>query len=392
MAAATFDPGLFDEPDPQIDQQYIPDAITGLTPAAQKILDHPSNRLVDPKGTVFRDTLKAATPSLVWPGVPISIGTRTLADLPYGPPEPQLLDPFLTPDGTTIIYGKGNVGKGMLSIYFACRLVRAGNTIMIVDYEHHEREWGNRARRMGFSEKELRKVHYRAPFGQEWTAKRGALLDVADLLRVDCDALDVQYLIVDSYTAATSTGDAMGGAAGAQEFYEGLTKIGRPNLVIAHVAGASQRFPDKPFGSVFVHNFARETWAVESLADEFDEQPFDPSTHNVLPTVMPLELRNKKLNTGSRPRPQFISFSFFPNGNIDVDQQQPKGRSYADLAEHALSDQNTPRTIAELIKDIREDTGETLQENSLRKALEGNPTRFAKTAHRPHKYSLRESK
>ncbi len=28
------------------------------------------------------------------------------------------------------------------------------------------------------------------------------------------------------------------------------------------------KFPDKPFGSVFVHNLARETWAVERYEDE----------------------------------------------------------------------------------------------------------------------------
>jgi len=42
---------------------------------------------------------------------------------------------------------------------------------------------------------------------------------------------------------------------------------------VAHVKGDSGKFPDRPFGSVFVHNLARETWAVERLGDEPDTDP-----------------------------------------------------------------------------------------------------------------------
>src|SRR5687768_16972139 len=69
------------------------------------------------------------------PAAPPTIGTRTLASLPDGPPDPQLIPPFLSPDGVTIFYGPGGVGKGMLCVYLAKRLVEAGHTVMIIDYE-----------------------------------------------------------------------------------------------------------------------------------------------------------------------------------------------------------------------------------------------------------------
>jgi hypothetical protein len=119
---------------------------------------------------------------------------------------------------------------------------------MIIDYENHPSEWGRRARQLGLTDDELKRVHYRAPFSDEWKAKRGSLNQVANALREDMDTLSVDYFIVDSYTAASPSGDSMGGATSAEEFFEGVRTIGRPGLVIAHVTSNSGRFPDKPFG------------------------------------------------------------------------------------------------------------------------------------------------
>ena len=52
-----------------------------------------------------------------------TIGTRTAADLRYGPPPEQLADPFLTPEGATVLYGRGGVGKGVVACWLICRLV-----------------------------------------------------------------------------------------------------------------------------------------------------------------------------------------------------------------------------------------------------------------------------
>ena len=43
------------------------------------------------------------------------IGERTALDLPTDPPPPQLVAEFLTPEGPTILYGKGGTGQGELA-------------------------------------------------------------------------------------------------------------------------------------------------------------------------------------------------------------------------------------------------------------------------------------
>lgn len=206
------------------------------------------------------------------------------------------------------------------------------------------------------------------------------------MIRADCDRLGVTYVVVDSYSVATSNGDTMGGEAAAREFFTALSVIGRPSLTIAHVRGDSGRFPDRPFGSVFVHNLARETWAVERVGD--DEPDTDPDLIRVGPRVIDLELRNKKANGRSQAQAQFISFSFFADGSITVDTDRPSARAVADLAADALAD--GPLVLAKLAAAIKEDTGEVVTENTLRVSMARHPQRFEQaTGKRPRAWSLR---
>lgn len=318
-------------------------------------------------------------------GVPLppTIGERTALDLRHGPPPPQLAGAFLTPEGPTVIYGKGGTGKGVFACYLIAQLVRAGHVPMILDYEYHEREWGSRLRGLGLTADELLQVKYRAPFGPDWTARTGPLSIVADLVRDDCDANGVTVLIVDSYSPATSNGDTMGGEAAAREYFTSLSRIGRPSLTIAHVAGNAEKFPDKPFGSVFIHNFARETWAVAKTTDDDD---FDPEDNDYQPHVVALELRHRKGNVGPKLRPQFATFSFLADGTIEVDTTAA-GRAVWEQAAAVLDD--GPMTIAEIARAIQEDTAETIATDTLIKALQRRPQTFAMSATRPRKWSLR---
>jgi hypothetical protein len=302
-----------------------------------------------------------------------SVGSQTLYDLPHGPAEPQLVDPFLAAEGTTFIFGPGGVGKGYVSVYFALRLVRTGRTVMIIDYENHPGEWGRRARQLGFTDDELRTVQYRAPFGDDWQAKRGTIHQVADLLRPDAEALGVDYFIIDSYTTAASTSDSMGGSSAAQEFFDGLKRLGKPALVIAHVASGQSKFPEKPFGSVFAHNLARETWAVEKYEDESDIS--DPLL-TMFERVMCLELRNKKMNVGIKPDFQFLNFHFKDVGvttTVTVDALPPANRkSVAQLAGDVLRRSKAPMTLTEIAKAIKDNTGVVIKTDTLRKTLGRN--------------------
>lgn len=317
----------------------------------------------------------------------LTIGSRTALDLRHGLPPDQLAGPFLTPEGATVFYARGGTGKGLATCYLIRRLVRDGHVVEIVDFEGHDREWGSRLRGLGLSDDELARVHYRAPFGSDWTAPTGSLAVVADAIRNDAVTHGVTFLVVDSYSVATSNGDTMGGEAAAREYFSALTRIGLPSLTIAHVRGDSGRFPDRPFGSVFVHNLARETWAIERLGDE-DEASDDPDEIRFGPRIVALELRNKKANARPMAAAQFVTFSFYGDGSIEVQTDRPEGRSVADLAADALAD--GPLTIAKVRAAIKEDTGENVSEDVLRKTLIRHPKRFEQaTSGRPRTWSVR---
>jgi hypothetical protein len=317
---------------------------------------------------------------------PATIGTRTAEDLAHGAPPDQLGEPYLTAEGTTCLYGRGGVGKGIMSCWLTMRLVRDGHVVLILDFEGHEREFGSRLRGLGMTDDELRHVHYRAPFGSDWTAPTGPLSKVAPAVRDDCERLGVTYLVIDSYSVATSNGDTMGGEAAAREFFTALAMIGLPNLVIAHVKGDSGKFPERPFGSVFVHNLARETWAVERVGG--DEPDDDPDLIRFGPHVVSLELRNRKSNGRPKAPAQFVTFEFYADGSIEVATDQPAGRSVAELAADVLAD--GPLTLPKIAAAIMEDTGQTIAVDSLRVTLKRHPKRFEQaTSGRPRTWSVR---
>jgi hypothetical protein len=274
----------------------------------------------------------------------------------------------------------------MVASWLIVRLVRDGHVVTVIDYEGHEREWGSRLRGLGLTDDELDRVHYRAPFGADWTAQTGALVKVAELIRDDVAATGTTYIVVDSYSVATSNGDTMGGEAAAREFFGALAVIGLPALVIAHVRGDSGRFPDRPFGSVFVHNLARETWAAERLGD--DDPETDPDLIRFGPSVLSLELRNKKANARPRAAAQFVTFTFHQDGTVATDDQAP-GRTVADMAAVALAD--GPLTVRDLAAAIKDDTGEAVSTDSLERAMRRAPRRFrhVDSGPRPRPWELR---
>ena len=329
------------------------------------------------------------------------VGTRTLDDLPSGPPPEQLASPYLSAEGVTILYGLGGAGKGYISLYLVLQLVRAGKRVTVIDFEGHPGEWGRRAHAMGFTKAERQMVDYRAPYGDDWMADRGSLRDIAAILREDLDDPDrgdefyredqdepdrmTDYLVIDSYTTASSTGDSMGGAAAAQEFFNGIAILGRPALVIAHVAGGGDKFPDKPFGSVFVHNLARETWAVAQLGDS-DAEPDDSGT-------MAIELRNKKANGRAKYAPQFLTFTFDLMGNVRVDDRRPGGAvEVADLVADVLARALKPLTTKELAAAIKADTEQAIPLKRIHEALSRHAGRFNRTDDVPHRYEIRKAK
>jgi hypothetical protein len=324
-----------------------------------------------------------ATATAVLPPPEPTIGIRTALDLVFGPPPRPLADPFCTEDGATVVYARGGTGKGLVACWLISRMVRAGHVVLVLDFEGHAREWGSRLRGLGLTDDELGVVHYRAPFdAADWTAESGALSDIADAIRADADRLGATFVVVDSYSVATSNGDTMGGESAAREYFGALVRIGRPSLTIAHVRGDSGRFPDRPFGSVFVHNLARETWAVERIeaADDGDAEAYAPA-------VVALELRNRKANGRPMAPAQFVTFSIFADGTTEVTTDRPRNRSVADLAADALAD--GPLTLPKLRTAIAEDTGQDVDTDTLGRTLRRNRDRFEASAKRPRTWNVR---
>lgn len=300
-------------------------------------------------------------------GQPKTTGRRGASTLLKGNPPPLLLDGWLHPEGTTILYGKGGVGKGITACWFAVQLARAGHRVLIVDYENHEREWGQRLESMGYTPNDLdEEIQYVSPYDAKWTFKKGPLLKVADIMHEEAERMRATYVIVDSYSTATTTSDSLGGQEAAMEMASALVALRRPSLVLAHVAGGQSKHPDRPFGSVFVHNIvARWTWSVEEESNiEADPMRFPPEPH-----IVTLEFRNQKHNDGPRQRDRHVQFSFMPFGEIEVEEiaavRPPKP---GDMIDSVFVDGMSVKDVSREIKTVYPDA--SVSEDTIRNNLD----------------------
>jgi hypothetical protein len=293
----------------------------------------------------------------------------TLWHLPAGEAPEPLLPPFLTPAGTTVIYGKGGRLKGYTALFFARELQRVhGFRVCILDFENHPWEWGARAVAMGFSDQERLAVNYLTPYGEHWPENwpRDSIDGLAKVLRKYFDERGCDYIIIDSYTTATDDGDSMGGAPSAKAFFNAISRLDRPTLVLAHVAGGQDRFPDKPFGSVFVHNLARETWAVEKPEARDEEDVFDPNEGTGMETI---ELRNKKANSSALQKPVYLRYTFHDDGSIEIGNATPERENVLDAVRHILESSSTPLTTKEIMAAIKSNEGRRVSEDTIRRTI-----------------------
>jgi hypothetical protein len=246
----------------------------------------------------------------------------TFADLPRGPAPAPLAGPYLTPEGVTILYGPGGAGKGFVALHLAQELIRLHNMrVVILDFENHPYEWGRRGKAMGYTAADESMSRYWTPNGGDyWASEPGPLVKVAKRIRELLDVERVDYVIIDSFMAATSGAEGMGGQADAVDLFDGLKVLNRPTLVIAHVASAGPKWPGKPFGSVHVRNQARSLWAADRpgsrrVGDDTDDRS------------IALELHNTKESGRAESPPQFLTFMFDADGKIGVDTHAPAART-----------------------------------------------------------------
>jgi hypothetical protein len=297
---------------------------------------------------------------------PGETGVLPISQIEYRLPTPPLVSVFMGTEEATILYGPGGATKGTTAAWWALRHVREDReaVVYLLDFEHHESEWTGRLERLGATPEEQSRIYYASPYAKEWTAARGFLADVAELIAEDCDRLGVTLLVVDSMTVATPAGEAMGGQQAATDYFDGLNRIGRRSLNLAHVRGDSAKWPDRPFGSVQIHNLARETWAVAVVQDggEVSETAGLTSTE--------VELRCKKASDRLKPKPQVITYTYEPDHGAITVTEGERSASHAEMVLEALvktpDEWMTGKAIAAA---VMQDTGENLSEAQVYDAI-----------------------
>ncbi len=293
---------------------------------------------------------------------------QTLLSLPYGtPPLPLVLDTFVAPEGWTVLYANGGTGKGLLALWMMrFVLLTEGVRIAVLDYEGHQWEWGNRARAIGWTDDELERVIYIDPYDPVW--KKGhTLAGIAPQLRPIGDDLNVALYVVDSYTTAAGSDTEMGGVKGAVDFFKAGAVLGKPGLTLAHTSAGDERFPAKPFGSSFVHNLSRETWAGAQVGSE--QGRLVKGQFGVTASSIQVELRNKKRSVGGRTTAsQLFDIEFRSTGSIRIDYTQNYERPLRDLIADVLSG-SAAMTAKGIAAAIKEDYDRVVDETTITRTL-----------------------
>lgn len=297
---------------------------------------------------------------------------ETLYSLPYGtPPPPLVRDMFIAAEGWTVLYANGGSGKGIITLWLAHEymLGHAEARVCVIDYEAHQWEWGNRARAMGWTDDELKRVLYVNPYDPVWP--KGHTLDgLAPHLAPLTKRLDIGLYVVDSFATSVRPGAEMGGADAAVGFFKAAAQLGAPGLVLAHTAATTERFPAKPFGSSHIHNQARETWA-QAKTDVIEMGP-KKGMFGVTSTVMQVEMANKKRSVGAQPMGrQGFDIEFTSLGAIEVRWNGAQGASVSRMVEDVLAGTKRGMTVKALRDAIAEDTGVEVSRNTLEHTVRG---------------------
>lgn len=217
-------------------------------------------------------------------------GWQWMLDLEAKDPAVLLADGLMVPEGVTVLYGPGNVGKG----HIACEAIRhlaPLGPVLILDYETHPSEWRRRLGMM-LPDELLGKVAHMVP--------DKSLPKEAEALRGVVGEIGARAIILDSYQAATPDGKVHAEQADVpREMFRALARIGVPALVLAHVTKSGGDHQPYPYGSVFVHNYARMTWSAGKLSQE--DEP------------LRIELRCRKSNDRMPELPRVYEFTYGPD-------------------------------------------------------------------------------
>lgn len=184
------------------------------------------------------------------------------------PDRQQYLAGTLIPrDNTAVLFGDGGAGKSLIALALAVAVshginlpyvpVSAATNVMYLDWETNEHEIGRRLRALakGFAVK-VPSVYYRA--------MRHSLVSEAQSIRNEIADRKIGLVICDSLVAAQG-GEERESDSTTRTFNALRTFSPAARLVITHMSKASLAGTEgeaRPYGSVFVRNFARSVWYV----------------------------------------------------------------------------------------------------------------------------------
>jgi hypothetical protein len=186
----------------------------------------------------------------------------------------HLIDPVAPLGQIAVGFGDGGAGKGNLAVAFALAVGEAVSLpgaiyatarcpVLYLDWETDQDDLDDRVALLarGFSLAAVTKLHYRRMVRP--------LTEEASALRAEVSRLGIGFVIIDSL--AVACGSEPEGADAAIRTHAAMRSLGPVTCwCVAHVtkAGADQRGPGRPFGSVFVQNLARSVWEIRRSEDD----------------------------------------------------------------------------------------------------------------------------
>ena len=201
------------------------------------------------------------------------------------------LEPFILDDMPSIIFGDGGLGKSLIALAAMCSLntgrvilpgldPEASHKGLYLDWESTSYEHGSRFKQLmrgiGESPKDHPILHMQV------SQSIGLMVPV---IRRHIESEGVTFLIIDS--AGLACGGDPASVDSALKFFEALRTLKVPSLIITHQSKGDTS--QKPFGSVYWHNMARNTWEIKK-----HQVPGE--------TVLHVGLFNRKVN-GASPHP-----------------------------------------------------------------------------------------
>jgi len=188
----------------------------------------------------------------------------------------------------TIWFGDGGCGKSYLSLYASVGLAQAGHNVLYCDWEFASEDHAQRLRQIVGPIPAIPNLYYRR-------CQKPLANDVS-FLKQAIHQLKITYLVCDS------VGFACGGAPedsdSALKYFAAVRALGSiGSLHIAHI-NKSEQGDQKPFGSVFWSNGARNIWYVKRSEAASSTGDFG------------VGLFHRKANTGRLQEARAVKFSF----------------------------------------------------------------------------------